>query len=165
LDLLITDFLNYAKPEKTPTDKMNLKQVLEEVLYIVKNQTGSIQKLNWDIQLQDLWTLGYPEKLKQSFLNILINSVQALKDSQDAQIKLHLFEEKDFAVIKISDNGCGMSADNLKKMFEPFHTTKAKGTGLGLAITHKILELHQAQIDVQSEVGKGTDFIIKFNKK
>jgi len=65
-------------------------------------------------------------------------------------------------ILKIKDNGLGMTADNLKRIFEPFHTTKPSGTGLGLAITHKILESHSAQVIVESRLGHGTEFVLIF---
>jgi two-component system sensor histidine kinase PilS (NtrC family) len=114
------------------------------------------------VNLSEASILGFGEKLKQAFLNIIINSIQALKGKSSPAIEVSLAAEGGFAVLKVKDNGSGMSEETRKKMFEPFHTTKSKGTGLGLAITHKILEMHKAQIDVISEQGVGTEFIIKF---
>jgi len=70
-------------------------------------------------------------------------------------------DERDQVVIVIRDSGSGIKKENLDRIFEPFHTTKPSGTGLGLAITHKILEAHKARISVESEVGKGTRFLIE----
>jgi two-component system sensor histidine kinase PilS (NtrC family) len=116
----------------------------------------------WKTELQSSMILGMTEKLKQAMLNIVINSIQAMKNSNHPSLEIHLTHEGDLAVLSIKDTGSGMSSETRKKMFEPFHTTKPKGTGLGLAITHKILELHKAQIEVKSELSIGTEFIIKF---
>ena len=113
------------------------------------------------IQLGEAAILGFNDKLRQAFLNIVINGIQAMKGKADARYQVRLTANDQFAVLTFKDNGCGMTEETKKKMFEPFHTTKPKGTGLGLAITHKILELHKAQVSVQSELGIGTEITIK----
>jgi two-component system, NtrC family, sensor kinase len=102
------------------------------------------------------------------YLNIITNAAQAIDDSVRGTIAIKTFREKqpdgtDLAVIKIGDNGKGIAADNLKKIFEPFFTTKdiGQGTGLGLSIVYKIIEQHQGTITVSSDIGVGTEFIIK----
>jgi two-component system sensor histidine kinase PilS (NtrC family) len=162
LNLLITDFLNYAKPEKSPEQPVDLRPVIEEVLALSRRHPDVSPGFVWDTDIQSVQVLGFAEKLKQAFYNICINSLQAMKDRPVQKLEVRLSARGDWAVLSIKDSGAGMSEDTKKKMFEPFHTTKAKGTGLGLAITYKILEVHRAQIDVQSELGVGTEFIIKF---
>lgn len=162
LNLLITEFLDYAKPEKFPDTKVNIKNVIEDVLLICKRHPEIGENFIWNIQLIDMEILGFHEKLKQAFLNIIINGIQAMKDRPQAQYNISLQIDNDYAVLKLQDTGSGMSEDNKRRMFEPFHTTKIKGTGLGLAITHKILENHKAIIIVNSEINVGTEFIIKF---
>jgi two-component system sensor histidine kinase HydH len=68
------------------------------------------------------------------------------------------------ACIKISDNGCGMSPEELKSIFDPFFTTKPSGTGLGLSIVHRILEAYDSWLSVESEESKGTTFILQFKQ-
>lgn len=162
LNLLITDFLDYAKPEKRPDAIMNLKNNIEEVILLVKRHPELPTNFEWDVELSDVSIIGFHEKLKQAFLNIVINSIQAMKESANARIRIRLAAEGDQAVVSISDTGSGMSEETKRRLFEPFHTTKVKGTGLGLAVTHKILEMHSAQITVNSEINAGTEFIIKF---
>ncbi len=162
LNLLITEFLDYAKPEKIPDTKINIKDTIDDVLLMCKRHPEVAPDFIWDIQLKDAHTLGFHEKLKQAFLNIVINGIQAMKNKPNARYAISLSEENDFVVLKLQDSGSGMSEDTKRKMFEPFHTTKAKGTGLGLAITHKILENHKAVVIVNTEINVGTEFIIKF---
>lgn len=162
LNALITEFLDYAKPEKTPDSPVNLKQLIEEVAFQTQRHPDLPADFNWNIKVEEARILGFGEKLKQAFLNIVINSIQALKGKPSPAIEISLQQEQAQAVLRIKDNGSGMSSETRQKMFEPFHTTKSKGTGLGLAITHKILEMHKAQIEVLSEPGVGTEFIIKF---
>jgi two-component system, NtrC family, sensor histidine kinase PilS len=162
LNLLITEFLNYAKPEKSPDTPISLKQVLEELITTLKSHPEATAGLQWKVQLQEAYILGFSEKLKQALLNIIINAIQSMKVSPSPSIEINLRAIEQRVVLSIKDSGSGMSEENRKKMFEPFHTTKHKGTGLGLAITHKILETHKAEIEVRSEINIGTEFIIKF---
>lgn len=161
LNLLITEFLDYAKPEKTPDTEISLAQVLEDVVFTTRRHPEAGAGFEWKMDIQEAVVLGFSEKLKQALLNIVINAVQAMKDSPQPRLDIRLHAEGRQAVLSIRDYGSGMSEETRKKMFEPFHTTKPKGTGLGLAITHKILEIHRAQVEVKSELGAGTEFIIK----
>lgn len=161
LNSLITEFLDYAKPEKKPTDIVNLKNIIDEVLTSLASHPDVPKNFKWSVNLRDVSVLGYVEKLKQALLNMLINSLQALQRSQEPSISVSLNIDGECAVLSIKDNGCGMSDETKKKLFEPFHTTKTKGTGLGLAITHKILDTHGATVTVLSEINQGTEFIIK----
>ena len=162
LNLLITEFLDYAKPEKKPDSKINIKATLEEVLIFCRRHPEVKENFEWEVELDDVQILGFNEKLKQAFLNIIINGIQAMKDSPVNKFRVSLKKEGEFAVVQLKDSGSGMTEETKKKMFEPFHTTKAKGTGLGLAVTYKILETHSAVIIVNTELNKGTEFIIKF---
>lgn len=161
LNVLITEFLDYAKPETVPDTEMNLTQVVEDVILNVKKRPDVATDFQWSVEAEEVFILGFPEKLKQAVLNILINAVQAIREGDQKRIDVKLKRDADGAVLSIRDYGSGMSDETKKKMFEPFHTTKIKGTGLGLAVTHKILELHRAEIEIESELNKGTEFIIK----
>lgn len=165
LNNLITEFLDYARPETPPTDPVDLGPLLGEVLDAIKADT----KVRADVQQirefgSDLKILGRRDKLKQVFLNIVLNSYQAMNEAQSPKLIVKAQDENGKLQIRIRDTGCGMSETTKKKMFEPFHTTKPKGTGLGLAVTHKILEGHGAQVFVESEQGVGTEFILTFPK-
>lgn len=109
---------------------------------------------------------GYPNELNQIFLNLLINAAHAIEEKQEQELGLIQVQaqvEGKFAVIQISDTGCGMSEDIRKKIFDPFFTTKevGKGTGQGLAIAHNIIvDKHHGRIEVKSIEGAGTTFRI-----
>lgn len=163
LNNLITEFLDYARPETPPTDPVDLGSLLTEVLdsMLVNNQVRKDieQVREFDASLK---ILGRRDKLKQAFLNIVINSYQAMNESAKPQLAVKSLTSEKEIEIRIRDAGCGMNETTKRKMFEPFHTTKPKGTGLGLAVTHKILEGHGARVFVESEVGVGTEFILTF---
>lgn len=162
LNNLITEFLDYAKPEKKPDQQVNLKDLLSDIVQLLRSHPDARPQLVWEVSLSSQRILGFSEKLKQAFLNIIINSIQSLKEVADPVISISLTNDGKNAMLSIKDNGSGISPETQKRMFDPFHTTKPKGTGLGLAITHKILDAHAAQIAVISEAGKGTEFKIKF---
>lgn len=166
LNNLITEFLEYSRPETPPTDKIDLGFVVNEVLEALKTDSKVRADVVQEKDLHsNLFILGKSDKLKQVFLNIILNAYQAMNDNASDKpllIKVKGAVEEGRVKIIITDTGCGMSEATKKKMFEPFHTTKPKGTGLGLAVTHKILEGHGAQIFVESELGKGTEFTLTF---
>jgi two-component system NtrC family sensor kinase len=105
-------------------------------------------------------------QLNQVFLNILVNAAHAIMDQ--GEIRIETRTEDESVKIAFSDTGSGIDPDNLRRIFDPFFTTKAvgKGTGLGLAIAYDIIvNKHGGTIDVQSEIGKGTTFIITLSVK
>ena len=101
------------------------------------------------------------EKLRQVFANILDNAIDALEGVVEGR-RIDLFIENGAgnATVRVRDNGCGIPADKVERIFNPFFTTKEKGTGLGMAITKKIVEAHEGSIDVASREGTGTEFTI-----
>ncbi len=105
-------------------------------------------------------------KLNQVFMNIINNAAQAVitshENDNDGKVIIKTYSENDFVKISISDNGTGMPEEVKQKIFEPFFTTKkaGEGTGLGLSIVYSIIELHKGTIEVNSELGKGTEFLI-----
>ncbi len=105
-------------------------------------------------------------KLNQVFMNIINNAAQAVitshENDNDGKVVIKTYNENDFVKISISDNGTGMPEEVKQKIFEPFFTTKkaGEGTGLGLSIVYSIIELHKGTIEVNSELDKGTEFLI-----
>jgi signal transduction histidine kinase len=105
---------------------------------------------------------GDTQRLTQVLMNLILNAIQAMPlEKRDGYIILRAKEIKSrMAQIDIVDNGCGIPKENMEKLFTPFFTTKEKGTGLGLSIIHRLIEEHGGMIDVTSEVGTGTTFMI-----
>jgi two-component system sensor histidine kinase PilS (NtrC family) len=163
LNNLITEFLDYSRPEQPPTDPVDLTSLAKEVIESMKLSNQVRQDVITKVELPEKAViLGRRDKLKQAFLNIFINAYQAMEKSETPRFEVVLKYENKKWKLSLKDNGCGMSEATRRRMFEPFHTTKSKGTGLGLAVTHKILEGHGAQIFVESEVGVGTSFVLQF---
>lgn len=164
LNLLITEFLDYSKPEVRPDQKVDLALVINDVIQNIKASPLTPQNLEFNVKINSSVIFGFSDKLKQAFLNICMNAVQAMTNIQQPLLTIKLESQNDDVVLMIKDNGSGMPEEVKKRIFEPFFTTKAKGTGLGLAITHKVLESHQVQMQIHSEMNIGTEFILKFKK-
>ncbi len=100
-------------------------------------------------------------QIRQVLTNIFINAAQAMPEGGELKVVTSKVKFRDFVQIDISDTGCGIPPENLKKIFEPFFTTKRKqGTGLGLSISLSYIRNHGGEINVQSIVGQGTTFTI-----
>jgi signal transduction histidine kinase len=101
------------------------------------------------------------EQIKQVFLNILLNSIEATSEKGQITVKTRSFTKtggESYIQIEFADTGHGIPQDHLEEIFNPFFTTKDKGSGLGLAISHQIVQDHRGYIDVESELNKGTSF-------
>jgi two-component system sensor histidine kinase PilS (NtrC family) len=166
LNELISEFLEFVRPETMGTDLVDLNGLLTEVMEMVRFNKSLPDGVNHEMaHARNASVLGNRDKLKQAFLNIVINSYQAMADTETKNLHVGLEKFEDKIIVTVSDTGCGMDKKTLNRIFEPFLTTKPKGTGLGLAITHKILESHGAKVDVLSEVNEGTRFRIEFDAR
>ena len=102
------------------------------------------------------------EKVKIALLNLIVNSVEAI-EKNEGLLKINTRSEHGKCLVEIIDNGVGMDAVSLSKLFEPYFTTKQKGNGLGLTNTQNIILNHKGSIQVESTPGKGTSFILRFD--
>ncbi len=151
------------------TDSMNetcdINEILNNSLVMLQPKLKYKGKVIKELSEEKLTLKGNEGKLHQAFLNILSNAEQAIDRNGTVSVKTKGLKTK--TVVEIADDGEGISKENLKKISDPFFTTKpvGKGTGLGLSITYKIIEEHNGKIRVTSKQGKGTKFVISFNKK
>ena len=163
LNNLITEFLDFVRPELIKDDPVDINSVLRDVLDMAKLNKTLRSEIRQVVDLKATQTIpGHRDKLKQAMLNIVMNAYQAMGDSPDPSIEVKSEDRESSVVVTIRDHGCGIDEVGLRRIFEPFHTTKPKGTGLGLAITHKIIENHSGRIYVESSKGVGTEFTLEF---
>lgn len=163
LNDLISEFLDFVRPDTRIEDPVDLNRLVQEVCEMVRFNKGVRSDISLTLNLSSKGIVpGHRDKLKQALLNIIINAYQAMDKTQLPRLEVESRDAADHVVLAIRDNGVGIDQNNLRRIFEPFHTTKAGGTGLGLAISHKILENHEAKIFVESEVGLGTTFTLEF---
>lgn len=163
LNGLITEFLEYVRPEQKALQSVDLNAIIRDVAEMIRFNSKLRQDVAQKIELSAAMRIeGNKDKLKQAILNFVVNAYQAMEKTPSPQLTISTTDEEEKVVLIIRDNGCGIKKENLHRIFEPFHTTKPQGSGLGLAITHKILEAHGARILVESELNEGTRFLIEF---
>ncbi len=159
---IITDLKSFARKETDEEFKEeDLNKIVEVAITIVNNEIKNKCELTKELAGLPLIHCN-AQKISQVIINLLINASQAMKER--GAIHIETYAEEGYVCLKITDNGEGMSRQVIKKMFDPFFTTKevGEGTGLGLSISFDIIKKHKGSIEVQSEVGKGTTFLIKF---
>ena len=100
------------------------------------------------------------DQIQQVFINLILNASDAMPNGGDIKILSRIIENGEYIEVRFADNGLGISEENKHKIFDPFFTTKENGTGLGLSITYGIVEQHGGIINLESELGKGTTFIV-----
>lgn len=160
LSRVISELLEFARPTKLNRKLSDMNELLKHSTRLVE-QEAAAKKV--DIQLNlisdSVEADVDPDRLTQCFLNLFLNALQAMESGGRLTVSSSTGANGNVA-IDIKDNGSGISAEDLSKIFDPYFTTKPKGTGLGLAIVHKIIEAHQGQIKVRSTIGQGTVFSI-----
>jgi two-component system, cell cycle sensor histidine kinase and response regulator CckA len=147
-----------AKDEKTPS---SLNKLVEEVLVLMKTAKKVAFQKELAPSLPDIPI--NTSKIKQVFINILLNATNAVGEkSGTVTVTTSLLPYGFGVAAAIKDTGCGMTPETLKKLFQPFFTTKEKGTGLGLSVCRDIMSEHNGYIHVQSESGQGSTFTLAF---
>jgi len=156
---IVRQLLEFARRRDMNINKLNLNRIIKEVIdliFIQKRHAGVRRKLD----LGDIPPInGDENQLKQVFVNLINNAIYAMRNQGMLTIRTHFKNGQVY--IEISDTGEGIPPEYLPRIFEPFFSTKKeKGTGIGLSVSYKIIQGHNGTIDVESEPGKGTTFII-----
>jgi two-component system sensor histidine kinase HydH len=160
LETLVNELLSYAKSDREALIPLDLTAVVFHAASLLQQEADLLHiKIICECQEQILIN-GNHDRLTQVMLNVAKNAIQAMPDGGAVRITAGIDGRQ--AIVTVSDNGFGVSQENLSRIFEPFFTTKARGTGLGLALCRKIIEEHGGKIAVQSVVGKGTSVSITF---
>ncbi|WP_425391231.1 ATP-binding protein [Ekhidna sp.] len=158
----------FSRLDEEEAKNANVNENIDATLTLLRNKTkGKIEiTKHYDESMKEIEC--YPGQLNQVFMNILNNAVQAMPDEKkDAEIKIYTEEADNEVYVRIKDNGVGIPDEIKNRIWEPFFTTKevGVGTGLGMSITYGIIEKHGGKIELASEVGKGTEFVITLPKK
>jgi signal transduction histidine kinase len=154
---IIGNLLDFARPRASSQTKIDLSALMQEVLagIAVPDKIKVVPLL--DEQLPRM--LADSGQLGQAFSNLIINAIQAMDDVERGRLVVQTEEELPGRVcVSISDSGVGIPADQLRTIFEPLFTTKAKGIGLGLAVARSMIDRHKGDIEVTSSPGEGTTF-------
>jgi two-component system sensor histidine kinase HydH len=162
LNRVVSQLLEFARPVDIKPQTINLNTLIDDSTKLIEKQAtekGIAIKTRYSIPITEI--LVDPDQLNQVLLNVYLNAIESMDGGGELNIGLAPNAEAGGFEIQISDTGCGISSENLSKIFDPYYTTKSSGTGLGLAITHNIMEAIGGQIKVSSLPGKGTVFTIQ----
>lgn len=162
LNTIVTEFLDFARPQQPKLKECDLLKTLHRAVDFTRPMA---EEHNVEMALQNrteqLIREADEDMLYRAFLNILLNSIQAMKEGGRLVVDAGRNEEQQIE-ISFTDSGPGIAEEKLSQIFEPFYTDKSKGTGLGLAIVKNIVEQHGGEIEVASREGEGTRFTIIF---
>ncbi|HDZ11002.1 MAG TPA: sensor histidine kinase [Bacteroidetes bacterium] len=167
LDNSLKNFLAYARPSEPKFQPFDIHDVIERALTLcLRSGQFSGIKLIRDFRIHQKKLIFDPALMQQVFMNIILNSLQAMNHSGQLSIITRLRTDvpnmNKAIEIVIADTGPGIPSEDLNKIFRPFFTSKHQGTGLGLTIAWRIVAQHGGSVSVESELGKGTRFIIIF---
>ena len=159
LSYIASEFSNFARMPDAKAEEIDLKDLLHKALELYQNNeqvtiTTAFGEGNTDV-------LADRSQLLRVFTNLLENAKQSIPEGRQGAIKVALHTEDEYALISIADNGIGIDEEAIKKIFQPYFTTKSSGTGLGLAMTKKIIEFWKGAIWFETVDGVGTTFYIK----
>lgn len=154
----------FSRSETEKKTKIDIHNDLDVALLLLNSRHKDSVKINKNFTEESLEIEGYKGQLSQAFLNIISNSIDAVSNKgKEGKVDIETAINGQRIEVKITDNGVGMTEDELQKIFDPFYTTKkvGAGTGLGLSITYGIVERHGGTIAVNSDKDEGAEFIIK----
>lgn len=158
INKIITQFLSYAKPMEINLKPVEINSYFKDIYNLFESQAKQ-KSINFILQGTDILTLNIDADLiKQSLMNILQNAFDAVKN--DGEVVVKYYKVINNLIIEVIDNGCGITVEQQKKIFDLYFTTKKDGNGLGLSISQKIIAQHNGSISVISKVNNGTTFKI-----
>lgn len=158
MNKIVSDLQDYAAPVRLAETQLDLNKVIDEVISQIKFPDNVRVSINVDKDIGKV--RGDLYIIKRIIGNLVLNAIQAMPDGGTLTITAKILEKH--LVLSVKDTGVGISEENMKKIFTPFFTTKSKGQGLGLAVCKRLTELLGGSITVESQVGQGTTFTIKF---
>lgn len=159
--LIITDFLSLAKTQHENKETLNIIEEMKHVFEVMVPYANmrSVQ-IHTKFKDNEYYISGEKQRLRQCFLNIIKNCIEAIHDQGTVQI--HILHLKNNVVIEIIDSGCGMTKEQVQRLGTPYYSTKENGTGMGMMVVYNIINSMQGQLNITSETGKGTCFKITF---
>ena len=156
IETITSEMLSLGKPQAVQLHRTNLRELVENTLELLSPQ-AHMENIQFNLCVEDssFFITGEKNQLKQVFLNILKNAIEAMPEGGNIHINLQKRDESE-CVLSVQDEGCGIPEELLPRLGEPFYSLKEKGTGLGLMICNKIIKQHHGSITYQSKAQKGT---------
>lgn len=161
-DKIISDLLEFSRTKKPALKPENINNVVKDALKRLEVNPAVRIMAEFDDSLPAMEVDAI--QLQHVFYNIANNALQAMEKS-GGTLKVETSLRDNFVEVAFSDTGCGISEENMGRIFDPLFSTKQKGTGLGLSVCQSLIEGHQGRIEVRSQIGKGTTFTIKLPVK
>ena len=158
---IINNYLTFAKPVLEVNEKININEEIQQAINVISplatmNGVEIEQKID-DPEQNQFMSIGERKKFQQCLINVMKNGIESMK-SKGGKLQIHLSGFQDTVKIEISDQGVGMSQEQIKRLGQPYFSNKETGTGLGLMVSYSIVKGMNGTIEVSSEVGKGTCF-------
>ena len=155
---IVQNLLDFTRPKEPTRKALNLVGIIEDCLAMLQNKL-SLNNIKVSKQITPLPDLqADPAHMKQVFINLLVNACEAMENGGTLTIRTGYDPSEGTVSVVVSDTGVGIDRENLKKIFDPFFSTKEKGTGLGLSVVQGIIKRHNGQVEIDSTPGRGTDF-------
>lgn len=162
IDEILSALLSFSRPSAVENVRHDLIAILKESLALVVYQAKSLKvKISTQFPSSPLAVRGDKSQLKQLFLNVYLNALQAMPEGGEMKVEA-LPPDGQKIVVRIADTGKGISPADIERIFDPFFTTKKGGTGLGLSICYGIIKSHKGDIEVRSRPEEGTEVLIAF---
>ena len=160
INLISSEMLILGKKQDVEFSKTDIVEILNQVMLLMKAEAHfHSAKLKFINHLtHPVFVIANQNQLKQVFINIIKNSLEAI--SSEGTVILSIARHEERAMIVVKDTGIGIEEERLNSLGEPFYSTKEKGTGLGLTVSFKIIEKHKGTIRIESELGKGTEVTV-----
>ena len=153
INMIVSELLVLAKPQELQLTQQNLHQLMTEVAVLIEPQAHLSGTALYISRNPHLPTISCEaNQLKQVFINIIKNSIEA----SATKINVEFIINNSSILVRITDDGVGITQSRIKHLGEPFYSSKEKGTGLGLTITYRIIEAHKGSVHIHSEIEKGT---------
>jgi two-component system, NtrC family, sensor histidine kinase PilS len=157
----IKSFLAYARPQRSALSRLDVRKVLQDTALLLRNsaEVRSDHLIDVDVSTEPVWCEADENQIRQIVWNLATNGLRAM--SKGGHLRLAITSEQasegdDWVVLVIQDEGCGIAAEDLDGIFQPFRSSFERGTGLGLAVVHRVVTDYNGTIQVSSEVGVGT---------
>ena len=165
---ITTGMLSYARNRGDHREAQSLRQLVDDVLVLVEKDM-QVHRVHVETQfIGDAYAILNAGQIQQVLLNLIINARQAMNEGGTLWVSVRTNQQEELAELSVRDSGCGIPADKLQHIFDPYFSTKQVdaggqgGTGLGLALCKDIIDAHQGRIRVESAIGKGTCFTLRF---
>jgi two-component system sensor histidine kinase PilS (NtrC family) len=164
LSKILSEFLQYARIGRPAYNKVELCHLVNDVIQILHHHPSfrDNTQVRFETDENIIYAVGDEDLLKQLLLNLAVNACEAFeKDDNELTFRLVVNPGSETIELYVQDNGPGVPPENLKKIYQPFFSTKKQGTGLGLAIVHRVCAALKLNINIDSQIGEGTTFLVE----